>query len=307
MPTTLQADVLIESGDVLGEGACYDHARAQLWWVDVPMPSRLHRLDLRSNRHDTFAMPQMVTAVRPWRGREAMLLVCHAGLASFDPTSGVFAVLHQVEPDKPFNRCNDAGTDARGRLWFGTMQNNLAPDTSPINLLGKQGSLYSCGDDLVCTAHEGDIGIANTVCWSPNHDTLYFSDTLTGVIFAYDFDLARGRISGKRPYASFERGVPDGSAVDAEGGLWNARWDGHCVVRFAPGGKVDAVIELPVAKPTSCCFGGAALDTLYITTACYGMSASELRQAPASGHLFVCKPGVKGLPITAFGGQDGSA
>ena len=139
------------------------------------------------------------------------------------------------------------------------------------------------------------------MCWSPDNRTMYFCDTASGVISAYDFDLDDGVVSNKRPFAKFDRGVPDGSTVDAEGCLWNARWDGSCVVRFTPRGEVDLVLEVPVAKPTSCAFGGPDLGDLYITTASYGATEAELAAAPESGNLLVCRPGVQGLAAPEFG------
>jgi sugar lactone lactonase YvrE len=130
---------------------------------------------------------------------------------------------------------------------------------------------------------------------------MYFCDTASGVISAYDFDLDDGVLSNKRAFATFERGAPDGSCVDAEGCLWNARWDGGCVVRFTPRGEVDMVVDLPVAKVTSCAFAGPELDQLYITTASYGMSEADFAGAPEAGNLFVCRPGARGLAAAEFG------
>ena len=154
---------------------------------------------------------------------------------------------------------------------------------------------------MTLTPFETGITISNTVCWSPDGKTMYFSDTATGVIWAYDYDLDEGVITNRRDFARFERGDPDGSTVDAEGCLWNCRWDGGCVVRFTPAGKVDRVIDVPAARPTSCAFGGTGLDELYITSARYGMSPAEIAAAPRAGDLFVCRPGVRGVAAPEFG------
>jgi sugar lactone lactonase YvrE len=125
---------------------------------------------------------------------------------------------------------------------------------------------------------------------------------MTGWIFAWDFDLDAGTIANRREFARDPRGWPDGSTIDAEGYLWNARWDGACVMRFAPDGSVDRIVELPVDKVTSCAFGGPDLSTLYITTSRYTASADDQRRQPQAGSLFAIDPGVRGLPRPRFGG-----
>ncbi|MDP1730499.1 MAG: SMP-30/gluconolactonase/LRE family protein [Devosia sp.] len=298
---SIAVSIAVACANVLGEGACWDAAGGRLWWVDVPLPSRLHRLDPASGAVHHHDMPEMITGIRATKDGNGLIVACHSGISRFDFSSGRLTHLLDPEPQKPYNRSNDAGTDARGRFWFGTMQNNIAPNGAGIDLVSAAGTLFRLDPDMKLTAAESGIWISNTICWSPDNRTMYFCDTASGVISAYDFDLDDGVITNKRPFAGFDRGVPDGSCVDADGCLWNARWDGGCVVRFTPDGKVDTVVELPVAKATSCAFGGPGLEDLYVTTARYGMSEGDLAAAPDSGHLFVCRPGAKGLVAPAFG------
>jgi sugar lactone lactonase YvrE len=239
----------------------------------------------------------MITSMRALKDGTGLVVASHGGVNIFDFAKGSLRRLLDPEPEKPFNRSNDGSVDARGRFWFGTMQNNLAPDGAPIAIASCAGSLFRLDPDLTITKMETDVGISNTVCWSPDNTRMYFCDTMTGVISVYDFDLDAGTLSNKRDFARFDRGVPDGSTVDAEGYLWNARWGGNCVVRFAPDGSVDRVVELPVSLATSVAFGGPDLATLYVTTARYGLSGEE----PLAGHLLAIEPGVFGLPSPAFG------
>jgi len=285
----------------LGEGAFWDWQRDTLWWLDVPMPSRLFSLHPASGVLTSFAMPEMITSMRCLKDGSGLIIASHGGINRFDPVTGRLYRLLDPEPMKPFNRCNDGGTDGRGRFWFGTMQNNIAPNGDGIAIASAAGSLFCLEPDLTLHERASDIAIANTVCWSPDHRTLYFSDTMSGVIAAYDFDLEAGTLNNKRDFARFERGVPDGSTVDAEGFLWNARWGGRCVVRFAPDGRVERVVELPVSLPTSVAFGGPDLTTLYITTARYGLSPQERTAEPWAGHLLAYETGVKGLRVPPFG------
>ena len=295
------ADCVVDCRNHLGEGAYWDAADGLLWWVDVPMPSKLYALDPANGHVDSYEMPEMIASLCRRARRKGMLIASHGGLQFWDETGGLQHVLCP-EPDKPFNRCNDGAADAKGRFWFGTMQNNIAPNGAPIDLVGACGTLYRLDPDLSLHPMDRDLAISNTVCWSPDQRTMYFCDTATGWISAYDFDVDAGTIANKRPFASFDRGVPDGSTVDAEGGLWNARWDGGCVVRFAPDGSVDRVVEVPCPLVTSCAFGGKDLDTLYITTARYLQDDAALAEAPQSGSLFAVKPGVRGLPDGVFAG-----
>ena len=291
----------VASQNVLGEGAYWDARRQRLWWVDVPLPAKLQSFEPASGKVESYDMPQMVMSVRAKRDGTGLIVATHSGVSSFDFATHTLTHLLNPAPEKPYNRSNDGGTDAKGRFWFGTMQNILAPDTTPQALLDGSGTLFRLDPDMTLTAHEHGIWIANTVCWSPDNRTMYFCDTASGVISAYDFDVDEGRISNKRPFAKFDRGVPDGSTVDADGCLWNARWDGGCVVRFTPRGDVDMVIEVPVAKPTSCAFGGPDFSDLYITTARYGGTPEALAAAPLSGNLLVCRPGAKGFATPEFG------
>ena len=133
---------------------------------------------------------------------------------------------------------------------------------------------------------------------------MFFADTPDNEIVAYNYDPASGSASGRRVHASFanEPGLPDGSCVDAEGGVWNAEWEGRRVVRVAPNGQIDRIIDVPVWKPTCCAFGGPDMDTLYITTSRMMSDEEALANEPESGGLFAVKPGIHGVIDTPFHG-----
>lgn len=293
---------LIDCRCSLGEGIFWDERAGHLWWVDVPMPSTLHRFDPSSDKHDVWKMDEMITSVATRENAQGLLIASHGGLNFFDPDHPGLVRILVAEPMKPFNRSNDGAVDPAGRFWLGTMQNNIAPDGSGMEIIGASGGLYRIDSDLSCHTMETGTTIANTMCWSPDARTMYSTDTATGTMFAYDFDVANGTISNKKDFARFDRGYPDGSTVDAEGYLWNARWDGACVVRFAPDGSVDRVVEVPVAQVTNCAFGGDDLSTLYITTARYNLSAMDLEKTPEAGNIFSLEPGVRGLADNRFAG-----
>jgi sugar lactone lactonase YvrE len=293
---------VLDAQDKLGEGIIWDDDENVLWWVDVPRPSAIHKFSPATGDHQSWTLPEMVMSLS--KRRDGRLVVAsHHGLNVFDPKDGSLKRVAAPEADRPQNRSNDGGTDARGRFWFGTMGNNIAEDNAYVAPPGVLGSLYRVGADMVPVRMDGPVGISNSTCWSPDGRTMYFADTLQGAIYAYDFDLDLGAISNRRVFANPEgHGYPDGSCVDAEGFLWNARWEGSCVIRFAPDGSIDRVLELPISRVTCCTFGGLDHSTLYITTSRLHLSEEELRRQPQAGGLFSTQPGIVGQQSNFFAG-----
>ncbi|MBV8928171.1 MAG: SMP-30/gluconolactonase/LRE family protein, partial [Mycobacteriaceae bacterium] len=148
------------------------------------------------------------------------------------------------------------------------------------------------------------IAIANSTAWSPDDRTMYFADTLEQVIYAYDFDPARGDVANRRVFASTagQTAAPDGSTVDTEGFLWNAQWGAFRLARYAPDGRLDRVVPLPVRYPTSCSFGGPDLGTLYVTSAVWDLTPEQRAREPWAGGVLALRPGERGLPEPRFRG-----
>jgi sugar lactone lactonase YvrE len=164
------------------------------------------------------------------------------------------------------------------------------------------GSLYRLDADLHCAALRNSIIIPNSLAWSPDGCTMYFADTNRHTIWAWDYDPATGAASGERVFADTGVGRPDGSCVDADGCLWNAEYGGWRLVRYSPAGKPDRVIELPVANPTCCCFGGSGFDVLYVTSARQRLGSGELAAQPLAGSVLALRTGAQGLPESRFAG-----
>jgi sugar lactone lactonase YvrE len=197
----------------------------------------------------------------------------------------------------PKVRLNEARADPSGSLWVGSMQNNVNPDGSPCPIEGKHGVLYRLDPDAGVSVHKTQIGISNTLAWSPDGRCLYFADTMANTIWAYDYDPATRNIGNERPFfQNFARGRPDGSTVDADGYLWNCRYSGACIVRVAPNGQIDRVVEMPVQNITTCIFGGPDRETLYATTAAAGAPARDR----LAGGLYAIRTTVSGLPENRF-------
>ena len=298
------ADVIcaVDSKNTLGEGPVWCPVEQALYWVDIDVlkPS-INRWYPATNQHERWDMPEYVTALA-LREQGGLLVAGRSGLSYFDPQTGDLKTIVHPDADNPQNRYNDGKCDCKGRFWVGSMQNNMDDQGGDIPITENSGSLFRLDPDGTCQQMDTGFGISNTFAWSLDNKTMYFGDSLDA-IYAYDFDFETGSIGNRRDFFRLEeRGVPDGSTIDAEGYLWNARWDGHCIVRIAPDGTLDRVIDMPAQKITSCMFGGANLDVLYMTSARQGLTDRDLVDQPEAGGIFAVDVGVRGLPEARFGG-----
>ncbi len=279
-----------EQTDILGESPLWHEIEQALYWVDIRRPA-LRRFDYASGRIDTWTLPDLVGCIALCDdGR--LLVALTERIAAFDPATGSLATIATPPTHIPGHRFNDGRCDRQGRFWVGTMHNiTRAPE----------GVLYRLDHRRQLAAMHSGVCIPNSLAWSPDGRTMYFADSLLYTIFAYDFDPISGGMSGKRVFATSQApAFPDGSTVDAEGYLWNAEFNGWRVVRYAPDGRIDRIIEVPTHRPTCCAFGGPNLDILYITTASQQMSADELERQPLAGGLLAVDVGVCGLVESRF-------
>ena len=285
--------LVVDARNRLGEVPVWDVAEQALYWVDIE-GRRLQRLDAPHGTVRDWHFPERIAS---FALREQAGFVCAfaSGFAFFEPESGAIEWIARPEAMISRNRFNDGKCDRAGRFWAGSMDDRMKEHT---------GSLFRLDPDRGVHRMDGAIGISNSLAWSPDNRIFYFADSLDGVIYAYDYDHATGAIANKRVFAAakVEPGTPDGSTIDAEGYLWNARWDGWRLVRHAPDGRVDRVVELPVQKPTSCAFGGPDLATLYVTSAVWDLAGEALARQPWAGGLLALDVGVRGLPEPRFAG-----
>lgn len=296
-----KVECLAESADLVGEGPVWLGSERRLYWVDIVAKS-IKSLDPSTGDLTTWTTPEFVSAIIP-RRRGGFLLPMVTGIFELTNLADTPNLYCSPDAARPGNRFNDAGVDPRGRLWAGSMQNNINDDATPREMDRWSGALFRIDPDGTGTEIETGLGIANTFAWSPDETQFYFAETLDGSIYVYDFDADSGTISGKRLFAQTAgRGLPDGSCVDVDGCLWNARFGGGCIIRYRPDGAIDRILEMPVPNITSCTFIGDSLDRLAITTARFGMTDAERAQYPQAGHLFVADVGTQGLPSVPFAG-----
>jgi sugar lactone lactonase YvrE len=281
-----------QTQDVLGEVPRWHPLERALYWIDAFRPA-IHRLDPVSGRLDSFTPPEKLGSFAPCV-RGGLLIAGREGLAYYDPVSARLDRIVDPEAGGAVNILNDGRCDRHGRFWVGSMSKTMKRAS---------GRLYRLERGHLDTVDEG-IWVANGICWSLDDRRMYLADSHVKTIFVYDFDLIAGAISPRRVFATMDArpGVPDGSSVDAEGFIWNAVFDGGCLVRYAPDGRISRTVQLPVSRPTACTFGGADLATLYITTARFRIAPNKLVDEPLAGSLLALDVGVKGVPEPLYAG-----
>jgi sugar lactone lactonase YvrE len=258
----------------------------RLYWFDIKS-YRLSSFDPATEARQVFELPVRASAAAP-RADGTLLLATEAGLAFFDPRSGSFDLRQKMDLGDGF-RSNDGVLLGDGCFWWSSMDDNGGE---------RPGRIYrTCPDGFTESLIEG-IHIANSLAMSPDGARLYLADSKKQTIWVYDTaDLSRRQV-----FATTTLGGPDGSCVDAEGCLWNAEWGAWRVVRYAPDGAIDRVVEIPVEQPSACMFGGPDLATLYITSAWEDLSDEARAEQPLAGSLFAFEPGVRGLALPVFKG-----
>ncbi|WP_213879260.1 SMP-30/gluconolactonase/LRE family protein [Pseudomonas sp. dw_358] len=280
----------------LGEGPHWDARDQALYWVDIA-GFQAWCLDASGLRQ--WQLDEPVSAIIPCEHGDALVTLA-SGVYRLSLNSPRYRpALHRLATPDPVsgNRANDARCDEQGRLWLGTMQNNLDAQGGDLPLERRSGGLFRVEADGSSRQLLAGLGIVNTLQWTADNAALLSADSLDGVIYRYPID-ADGELGARQVWADVHpRGDPDGSAMDDQGFLWNARWGGHCLLRLAPDGCVDRVIELPVSHPTSCAFGGPALDILYVTSAAPGDASGRW-----DGAVLNARVGVSGAPGRRFAG-----
>jgi sugar lactone lactonase YvrE len=278
----------------LGESPLWDAINKRILWVDI-LKGDVHQYGSENEIYKIFSSNLMIGAIALCRSG-LLIAATQNGFALID--LGKENLVEIVDPEKHLknNRFNDGKCDPVGRFWAGTMA---------ISEVLHQGNVYVLDRDLKCRKQIENVSISNGLAWSLDHKTLYYIDTPSFEVVAYDYNLTTGDISNKKSVIKInveEDGYPDGMTIDQEGMLWIGHWDGWQVTRWNPltGEKLGS-IKLPAGRVTSCTFGGDNLDDLYITTARVGLTEEALALQPLAGELFVVKNcGFKGLPAFEF-------
>ena len=283
------ARLLIDSQCALCEGPFWHPARQQLFWFDINNRT-LFAADADGTEQGRWVFDEIVAAAAII-DRDALAIATETGLKRYHLAPGSIEPIADIERDVPANRANDSRVHPSGAFWIGTMVKEEGP---------KEGAVYHYRAGKLTRIVE-QVAIPNATCFSPDGRIAYWTDTPSRQILKCETDPETGLpVSGWTLFAdvSGHRGYPDGAVVDAEGYVWNARWGGHCVVRHAPDGSIDRIVEVPVSQVTCPAFGGKDLKTLFITTANKNLSAAQLAAEKVAGGVFAIEVDVPGLPET---------
>lgn len=283
-------ELVLDAKDILGEGAIWDSRAGLLYWLDIE-GGLVHIHDPKAGSQRVIEMDENATTIVPRKSGGAMVTL-ERGFASMDMDTGRREFLAGPSDEPKGHRFNDGKCDPAGRFWAGTIGS-------------KGGALYRLDRDLSLHRMFGDVKCSNGIAWSLDRKTMYYIDTPTGYVEAWDYDDATGVIANRRVAVKIpkENGHPDGCTLDSDGNLWVAHWEGWNVTCYDPrNGAQLKQIRLPVSLVTSVAFGGDDLGTLYITSARSGLKEDRLKKEPLAGGLFKCRPGAKGIPAPEFGG-----
>jgi sugar lactone lactonase YvrE len=285
----MELKCLVKTPSVVGECPTWCEQKNILFWVDI-QGKKVHRYHPDTGQNETFNLPEIVTAIAVCEDPNKALLSMRKTVALYDLSTQELDILATLETDQVNNRFNDAKCDPQGRFWPGSMNN--------INWSSPDGNLYCFSSATQYTKVQTQVTCSNGMGWSPDNKTMYFTDSFRYTVFAFDYDLATGKIANRRPFVVLDPkggAFPDGLTVDSEGFVWSAHVGLGQIVRYDPTGKQERVIQLPIPRATSCTFGGPEMKTLYITSATETMTQDQIAAAPLSGSLFAIETEVIGL------------
>ncbi|MEJ8814551.1 SMP-30/gluconolactonase/LRE family protein [Variovorax ureilyticus] len=287
----MKAQLLVDARARLGECPLWCERTASLYWTDIE-GATLHNWRAADGRLRQWTLPERVGSFALCERDSQLLLGLASGIALFDLEGEALSPIVPVDAEQPSTRINDGRCDRQGRFVFGMFN----PAEAAI------GHFYRVDADLrVECLPLPAAGVGNSIAFSPDGTTLYYTDSPTRTIWRVDYH-ADGRLGAPQVFVQLpaSEGFADGSAIDAEGGLWNAQWKGHRVVRYDSSGTESARFDVPASQVTCPAFGGAALDQLYVSTARIGLDDAALSHEPAAGGIFVMQTGWRGLPEARF-------
>jgi len=289
---TKKAVLLYEIPAQLGEGAFWNHETNILYWVDIE-GKQLHLYDPKKKTNKSLPTPSRIGTVVP-QNKDVAIIALENGIYKINTNNGALELLSDVEANITENRFNDGKCDPNGNLWVGSMHFEQSKPNA---------RLYKVESSGKTTPMLDHITISNGIVWTKDKKTMYYIDTPTRKIRAFDFNVENSTISNERVAVEVSEslGYPDGMAIDEKDNLWVGMWNGNSVLCFDPkAGTVIDKIEVPAHNVTSCAFGGKDLNLLFITTASIDMTGEEKKQFPLAGSLFVAEPGVKGVKSSLF-------
>ena len=290
-------ELLINLGGIIGEGICWDEQTQMLYWIDL-LENKIFAYDINKTSLKIIDVGQNTGCIAV-REKGGLIAGLQNGIFFVDVETGKLTPVVDPESDKPGNRFNDGECDCMGRLWAGTMSKKLdsgSGDNTPA------GALYLIDTDFKVTKKLPAVTISNGIGYSPDNKIMYYIDSPTRNVDAFDFDKETGEITNRRAvvHVAEEVGMPDGLTVDADGNLWVGMWGGGAVVKYSPQtGQMMEKIEIPAPFITTMVFGGSEMDEMFVNTA---KMNTDLNKYPDAGGVFRIKMDVKGQPTYKFKG-----
>lgn len=293
MPASVRPDIALDGRAVLGEGPVWDAEQQRLVWLDI-LPGLVHRFDPATGGDEVFGVGKPVGSVGLRHGG-GLVLAVEDGFALLDPQWQRLEQVAVVAHPGPRVRFNEGKCDPAGRFLAGTMAYDETPGA---------GSVYRLGTDLSVTKLFDGVTISNGLAWTPDGATMYYIDSPTQGVDAFDYDAETGRLGNRRRVVDIPAaaGLPDGMTLDTDGCLWVALWGGSAVHRYTPDGRLDTVLSFPATNITCPVFGGPGLGMLYVTSAREDLDERQLAAQPHAGALFAADVGARGLPTPRFAG-----
>jgi sugar lactone lactonase YvrE len=290
---TLKATLEYQIDSKLGEGAFWNHKTNELYWVDI-LDNKLKIYNPKTKVNTSFETPSSIGTVVPSEEKNEAIIALQDGIYMMNTQNGTLELFSDVERNLPGNRFNDGKCDPSGRFWVGSMAFSQEQYLANLYMVNAKGEALLQKDSVT---------ISNGIVWNKSKTTMYYIDTPTAVIKAYDYDDASGHISNERVAVKVNDslGFPDGMAIDEDDNLWVGMWNGNAVLQFdSETGKILSKVEVPAHNVTSCAFGGDDLDILYITTSSVDMTEDEQQKFPLAGSIFKVETQVKGVKSSFF-------
>lgn len=289
------ATLALDAQNHLGESPMWSAPDQALWWVNCENPPEIYRWEPESGAHRFWSLPSRVGGF-VHKASGGLLVALADGVYDYDLESEALS-LRAAAPLSDHVTLHECHCDRQGRFWVGSFDHRFPADRNAA------GGAYFRLDSGVLTPVITGVAVANGLAFSPDGRTLYCANTPSRSVDAYDLDPATGAVSNRRTFVTLGAGDGhiDGATVDSDGGYWLAVVATGTVRRYLPDGTLDRTIAVPCSNPTKPAFGGAGLDTLYITSTRM-MINPEAPGAEANGGLFSAIPGLRGVAETPFAG-----
>lgn len=281
----------------LAESIIWNAEHQTLWWTDI-QSKKLYRYYLHNQSLQAWNTPERLCSFGFTQDPARIVAAFESGFALYDPFNGEIEWLARPELDYRGTRFNDGRVDRQGRFWAGTLREKS--DTFDDKGEPCRASIY-CLNGSSCRRIIEGVHATNSLCWSEDGTRMYYTDSPTKKIMQAEFDPEKAMPGPASEFASIDGdGFPDGSVIDSEGYLWNAEWRGGRVLRYAPDGRVDRVLQVPVWQPTCVCFAGEHLELLCVSSARDELPAEKASADDCDGNIFIYSTPYKGLQENLF-------